>query len=123
METVSFYRRHAAECLAIATTATDPAHKRLFVEMAASWHDLAELAAYSEKRHPALTESDALGKESVSTVRRKLTPLLFSPPFAGLEAVKPPGPLPMQEAAPRAGLKDRVLSVRAADCTARSPRK
>jgi hypothetical protein len=89
METVVFYRRHAAECLAIATTATDPAHKRLFVEMAASWHDLAVLAAHSEEAalrpiaptsRSALDEIDALGKESVSkAVRRKLTPLLFSP--------------------------------------------
>jgi hypothetical protein len=132
METVAFYRNHAAECLAIATTATDPAHKRLFVAMAASWHDLAALAASEETplrpivptTHPALDESDALGKECDSkAVRRKLTPLLFSPPFAGLEAVKPPGPLPTQGAPREVGPKDRALSVRAGDCAARSSRK
>jgi hypothetical protein len=89
METVVFYRRRAAECLALATTATDPEHKRLFVDMAASWHDLAALAAHSEEAAlrpitptnlSALDESDER-KESVSTaVRRKLTLLLFSPP-------------------------------------------
>jgi hypothetical protein len=41
---------HAAQCLALARIAADPGHKRLFVEMASSWHDLAVLlAAYSDE--------------------------------------------------------------------------
>ena len=61
---------HAAECLALARMAADPAHKRLLVEMASSWHDLAVLvAAYSDE---ALVLLSPVGGGSVSTSRSVL---------------------------------------------------
>jgi hypothetical protein len=50
MEKAASCRQRAAECLALARMAADPAHKRLFVEMASSWRDLAALVTvYSQE--------------------------------------------------------------------------
>jgi hypothetical protein len=44
MDRTATYRRYAAGSLALAKKARDPIRRRLFLEMSASWHELATLA-------------------------------------------------------------------------------
>jgi hypothetical protein len=52
MSRITAYRSYAAECLARAGRAAEPADRQLFIEMAAGWHELATMLADYMEKHP-----------------------------------------------------------------------
>jgi len=52
MDRTVTYRRYAAECLALAKRARDPSRRRLFLQMSASWHELAIVLAKNCAKEP-----------------------------------------------------------------------
>jgi hypothetical protein len=49
MSTAEMYRRHAADCLQLAQSASSPADRALLMEMAVLWQRLAERAEKTGK--------------------------------------------------------------------------
>ena len=65
MDRVTRYRQYAEECLKLAQETSDRAKKRMFLEMASSWHELAvRLAAFHAKEaaaEPPISPQGLLG--------------------------------------------------------------